>query len=285
MPPPAVEAHFTDQVLLDLATQYRATTPPGIAEGRAVIVTAGPPGAGKSTALTGIGHGFRRIDPDEIKDLLLDKIAADARDRFGHVLDDGSPVDLRELAGWVHRASTTVSDLVRAQSLAVGENFIMEGTLGWVGIPAVYEAELAENGYEHLTIVDVEVPMATAIEQARERWWRERQSGSPLGGRFVSDDVIAAFYPNNPRVSICATRARTLYEAANDLLIPVDLRTLSRSVNGVTRSAVITEGRVTRWSIPGTPSKPVGVPCLRCGRALTNHKAIARGLGDDCVRH
>lgn len=60
----------------------------------------------------------RRIDSDEIKDLLLDR--AERRGmlaaRHEHVLDDGGVVRPGELAGWVHRASTAVADLVRIES-------------------------------------------------------------------------------------------------------------------------------------------------------------------------
>nr|WP_239536561.1 helix-turn-helix domain-containing protein [Arthrobacter roseus] len=90
------------------------------AGGRAVVVSAGPPGAGKTDVLDSLSlGGYRVIDPDAAKDMLLDE--ADRYDlldyRYEHVLPDGGPVGLRELSAHVHILSTRVSDVVRRLAL------------------------------------------------------------------------------------------------------------------------------------------------------------------------
>lgn len=71
-PPPSLAAFLADDVLLaEIAWDYRRSQPNGALGGLAVIVTAGPPGAGKSRAASLLSAGHRRIDSDDVKDLLL----------------------------------------------------------------------------------------------------------------------------------------------------------------------------------------------------------------------
>jgi hypothetical protein len=66
-----VQDYLTDDLIGRAAAQYRAQHPDAPTDGRAAIITAGVPGAGKSSALSSIATGYRRIDPDDIKDILL----------------------------------------------------------------------------------------------------------------------------------------------------------------------------------------------------------------------
>ena len=182
----------------DIAVAYRAATPGAPFEGRSAIVTAGPPGAGKSSAANLIDPAvYRRIDADRIKDRILWVLDSQGllAARHEHTLADGRPVYPAELAWWVHKASTDAADLVRQACLADGENFLMEGTLAWDRLPAEYVIELVDFDYESIKIIDIEVPLSVAQTQARERWWAGRnESNSAVGGRFISDDAITAFY-------------------------------------------------------------------------------------------
>lgn len=72
--PAGVDAFLTDRRLADAAAQYRSMSPNAPSDGYAAIITAGPPGAGKSTVTAGLAPDHRRIDPDEIKDLLLTEL-------------------------------------------------------------------------------------------------------------------------------------------------------------------------------------------------------------------
>ncbi|MGG5753651.1 zeta toxin family protein [Zafaria sp. Z1313] len=192
--------------------------------GQAVVVTAGPPGAGKSSALLRQPYeGYRLIDPDIIKDLVLQD--AERRKlldfRLGRVLSDGRGVALRELATHVHRASTRIADVVRDMALKAGENVIVDGSLSWERLPGQYIDELSRAGYEHLTVVSVEVPLETAYERARSRWWTGRHADE-MGGRFVPDHVISAMFSADGS-SQCTTNAAKLAERGRDELGAVEL--------------------------------------------------------------
>ena len=282
-PPREVEAFLTEDLRDEVAEEYRAMSPDAPADGRAAIITAGPPGAGKSTALDVLLDEHRRIDPDAVKDLLLGRLEAAGllEVRHGFSLLDGQPVRPGELAWWVHRASTDVADLVRLTSLARGENFAMEGTLVWDEIVGQYNGELLRSGYETLIVLDVEVSLPVAIEQARQRWWQGRGDLTGVGGRFVPDAVVAAFYPDNSKVSVCATRAREMYSEANDSGITTTLALESRGISGARSAALLRPtGDVEAWR-----GLTLAAVCVRCGSRLTGKRSINRGLGEECHRH
>lgn len=192
------------------------------------VVTAGPPGAGKSTVLDGASSmaGFRHVDADSFKDALL----GDAQQRgllqrwTATSLSDGRPVAPRELAGFVHAESTAVADAMRDACLAAGEDLIIHGTLSSAAYVDQLLAELDDYGYAKLVIYDVEVPAAQAIEQALGRWWRVREAGKdPLGGRFVPPDAIGSYFAADSERSRTATNAIALRDRAEALGWDVEL--------------------------------------------------------------
>lgn len=184
---------------------------------RAAIVTAGPPGAGKSTILGKLGRaGYREVDSDEIKDLLLKDIAAD--DLYGrlmadNVLADGRPLAPRELAALVHRESTSITDDLQEICLRRGENLIVQGTLGWPGLPDALLAKLIDFEYVDLEVVDVQVDRAECHRRGTERWWDGRIGDDPMGGRFTPTDSIDALYVDDTH-SVCTDHAGELAEKA-----------------------------------------------------------------------
>src|SRR4051794_32430873 len=58
-------------VLKEIREQYLGRQHDVAHEGACAVVTAGPPAAGKSTFVETLGVGFRRVDADLIKDLLI----------------------------------------------------------------------------------------------------------------------------------------------------------------------------------------------------------------------
>lgn len=285
-PPPSIAAFLDDDLRAGVLRQYRALANDVRTEGRAVIVTAGPPGAGKSTALDSLLDGHRRIDPDEIKDLLLHRLEAAGllAAREGHVLSDGGLVSPAELSWWVHHAANDIAEDVRQRALSDGENFAIEGTLQWDQLPEDYSAELADNDYEDVTVLDIEVPRAVAFAQARDRWWGTRNSGAPLGGRFMAHSSFDRFYPDSNGVSITATRARELYATALDFGVEARIACVTRNLSGKEFTALISRHGVTEWPTAGPlRTRPRGAACIKCGKPLRADSSIVRGLGRDCA--
>lgn len=280
--PSPVQAYLADRRLASrVAAQYRAQQPDAPTRGRAALVTAGVPGAGKSTAIDAVAAGYRRIDPDKIKDILLAELdSAGLLDvRHEHILGDDQCVSPGELAGWVHRASTDVADLVRGASMQIGENYVMEGTLSWRKLTGSHVDELAIAGYERLMILDVEVPLSLAIAQSKQRWWVGRHRGRvthgiQLGGRFISESALSQQYSARKSVSVCATNARKLYNNANDAGIESELIVVSRTATGGEYKARITLDGVHPWE-----DATLGAVCVECGSVLKDRLAIQRGSG------
>jgi dephospho-CoA kinase len=220
-PPSELAVHFDDLAIARTAKAYMRLQDDVSTGGHAVVVTAGPPGAGKSEARETMAlQRYRVIDPDVAKDLLLRD--ADANGllayRHTHVLPDGKPVGIRELAAHIHSASSRTTDVVRRLALSAGENVVLDGTLSWRPLIDVYINELFSAGYEDLEVVNVEAPLHVATERARTRWWHGRQRDLDLGGRFVAEKVIQGYYENHSWQSSCAANALILAERAADEL-------------------------------------------------------------------
>lgn len=280
--PTSVQRYLNDSLIEEIVHEYRAGCPNAPTQGRAAIITAGVPGAGKSFAVDMVATGYRRIDSDDIKDLILMRLEwAGLLDiRRNHVLADGRPVHPCELAIWVHDASTEAANRVRAVSLRLGENFVMEGTLSWEPLIASYVTDLASDDYEHLTIVDVEAPFTLALEQSRFRWWAAREAertvdGIELGGRFIAEAALESFYARQRRVSKCAANARNLHSAANNAGIETDLLCVSRTVTGREYRAWLRPD----GDIEASPGTPLGAVCINTGAMLTSPTAIRAGVG------
>jgi hypothetical protein len=136
-------------------------------EGAAALLTAGPPGAGKSTAVDLLDSAmsrWRRLDADLVKEYLVaDAVASgDYDDLLGRMLVDGGPVMPAELASATHVESLSILRDIREECLRRGENVIIEGTLGWAPDGAQLLGELLAAGYQDLDILDVEVPIDAA---------------------------------------------------------------------------------------------------------------------------
>jgi hypothetical protein len=188
-------------------------------DGRAMLVTAGSPGAGKSRALHTLGvddNEYRRIDPDEIKKVLLthEVEAGTYSDLLRRQLPDARLLMPFELASLVHQESVEVAAQLRRLAMMRGENVILEGTLRWHGQPAVHLDELNRHGYDRLDVLLVDVDSATAQRQAKDRWWQGRlDPASPFGGRFTPRAAIASCYEPDGR-SRCRLNAEDLIRMA-----------------------------------------------------------------------
>jgi len=71
-----------DRLWTDIHQQYLARQSGVERDGRAALLTAGAPGAGKSTAVARLGladEGSRRLDADVVKDYLVQELAGGGR--------------------------------------------------------------------------------------------------------------------------------------------------------------------------------------------------------------
>lgn len=190
--------------------------------GRAALLTAGVPGAGKSSAVERlglVGDGWRRLDADDIKAYLIEELVATGAvdDVLVVELADGHQVMPAELAGIVHTESTILLDRIRADCLRRHENVVIEGTL--IYEPAARELleELSDRSYQSVTIVDVEVAVDTAHEQALTRWWSARQerilTGQGQGGRYLPAVAIDRAFTAAAPYSVCRANALALFNS------------------------------------------------------------------------
>lgn len=205
----------------EIQERYLARQPGVERDGRAALLTAGAPGAGKSTAvdqLALVDEGWRRLDADVVKDYLVQELAAagDVDDVLSVLLADERAVMPRELAGLVHAESVLILDRIRAGCLRRGENVVIEGTLTWEPAGRQLLAQLVDRAYRDVSIVDVEVPREVAKAQAISRWWAGRcDRADELGGRWVPLAVIdRAYLDPHDRHSVCAANARALFDSA-----------------------------------------------------------------------
>ena len=208
---------------VEAATQKRA------------IVLAGPPGAGKSTALraiapasTGPGATWRTINSDDFKDLLLRA-----------ALDEGTYEELvppalaeleaagerfwpRELAALVHEEAGMLAREAIETTIAEGENLVIDGTLSDAARAHALLERLAAAGYS-VRVVDVEAPHDVVSARVTGRWRADYLAAehataadpavAELGGRWVPSEVVhALFADETAQESVCAAVARAVAE-------------------------------------------------------------------------
>lgn len=189
---------------------------------RKAIVTAGVPGAGKSTMLGARRadlEGYRVLDADEVKVSLIERALNDGiyDDLLNVQLADGHGVAPMELAPLVHRESVNIIEAVRDDCLRRGENIVVEGTLKWSGQPGELYRQFSDARYRSILVLAVDVAAQTAHHRASTRWWSGRirwcAGEHPLGGRFTPPEAIDTGYDDHGR-PICARHAWTFLDYA-----------------------------------------------------------------------
>lgn len=182
-------------------------TPPR--DGYSAVVTAGAPGAGKSTALTHFRGddltGFRVLDSDIVKHQLIEQAVRDGiyDDILATPLADGHPVAPRELAALVHHESTQPIDQIRRICTSRRENIVIEGTLSWKGLPSRLAAELTEADYRSIEVIRSTLTEAPVMSKP-----------SRAGGQAADDGLkeptpsVDASHRPPPSTSATATPSR-----------------------------------------------------------------------------
>lgn len=211
----------------DVIEEHLARANPSC-DARSAIVTAGPPGAGKSTAVRVSVvdlDEYRIIDSDEIKDDLIRKALQDGiyADRLSEILADGHNLAPRELSALVHIESVKLADQIRRICVQRKENILIEGTLTWSGHGPMIFRELADSQYVDIRVYGLDVDAATAHQQALDRWWKGRlawvSGADPLGGRFTPAEAIDICYPASGE-SVCTANALQFIDIAQSGEIP-----------------------------------------------------------------
>nr|WP_234901588.1 zeta toxin family protein [Mycolicibacterium fluoranthenivorans] len=210
-------------------------------DGRSAIITAGPPGSGKSTAVrarvVNIGE-YRVIDADEIKDALVVKAVADGiyGDLLSQVLPDGYGLAPRELASLVHNESVEIANLIRRISVDRKENIVVEGTLAWDGQGPRIFRDLADAGYVEVEVFGVDVDAPTAYEGALARWWEGRlawiDGADQLGGRFTPRVAIDNCYDSSGQSNCTAHALEFINQAQSGEIPTVEVTILGRDAAG-----------------------------------------------------
>ncbi|MGV0644035.1 zeta toxin family protein [Mycolicibacterium sp. XJ2546] len=143
-----------------LIERYLARANPRL-DGRSAIITAGAPGAGKSSILRALLADldeYRVIDADDLKDDLIEQALNDGiyDGLLAEILADGHSLAPRELAGLVHVESVKLADQIRRLCIERGENLVIEGTLTWDGQGPRIFRELAYAQYTDVEVYGVD---------------------------------------------------------------------------------------------------------------------------------
>ncbi|MFD4317775.1 zeta toxin family protein [Streptomyces sp. NPDC058548] len=201
---------------------------------RLALVMAGPPGAGKSKAEGEIradlapSSSWRKIDPDEFKDLILRRAFTEGE--YEEIVPPGlheneARAYLRELAALVHEESSDLAARARDEAIRRGENLVIDGTLKTYRKAESLIIRLLEANYR-VYLVDVEVGYVTSLLRVNKRWAKGyleaedsyMEGGSlvdHLGGRWIPDRCVVGIFPDgNVSASACqrvVERLRTGY--------------------------------------------------------------------------
>ncbi|MDA5279898.1 zeta toxin family protein [Streptomyces sp. Isolate_45] len=224
------------RVILEEAKDKCAGLPRGA---KAVLLTSGPPGAGKGQAQTllrarqGDGtelgqalaqaHGvdpaeYVVLDPDNFKEAILRHGGAPTLPAEAYVLPGGLRLAPAELAPLVHRESSFLRDAFESWARSEGFNLLYDGVMADFDWTASMLGNLAREGYTDRVVMSVEVPMRTSLEQNALRWELGRtrfdEGTDSYGGRMAPEPLIRALYPPDQpdsAFSVARTNAERLH--------------------------------------------------------------------------
>ncbi|WP_055689106.1 zeta toxin family protein [Streptomyces prasinus] len=224
-----VERLRLHHAILDEAKAQVAGLPRG---GQAVLLTSGPPGAGKGTSLrllstrqgddTELGqalaeaHGvdpadYVVLDPDQFKEAIIRHGGAPALPPQAHQLPGGRRLAPAELAPLVHRESSFLQDAFESWAREQGFNLLYDGVMKNFDKTRGLLGDLAQEGYGRRVVLSVEVPMQTSLEQNALRWQEGRAAFDTgldaYGGRMAPEPLIRALYPTDGAASFSVARA------------------------------------------------------------------------------
>lgn len=201
-------------------------------DGKAVLFTAGPPGAGKGESQklvrsrqgdgTELGQALAQahrmdldqyvvLDPDRFKEDIFRHGGAPVLPPHAYVLPGGLRLAPAELAPLVHRESAFLQDMFERWAREQGFNLLYDGVMKNFDKTQVLLGDLTRQGYSERVVLSVEVPMQTSLEQNALRWQAGRilfdQGTEDYGGRMAPEPLIRALYAQGEAASFSVARA------------------------------------------------------------------------------
>ncbi|MFJ3855368.1 zeta toxin family protein [Streptomyces sp. NPDC090085] len=245
--------------------------------GHAVLLTAGAPGAGKSTAQSSLdayrheeselgrhlsaAHGlsvndYVVLDPDEFKRALFEAGGLPRLRPEDLALPSGRTLAPAELSGLLHAEASDIRDQFEAWARAEGYNLLYDATLANEPVATALLYRLAQDGYDQRVILSVEVPLNVSLAQNADRWLKGRlayeRGEDPYGGRMSPEGMIRALYgkaTTGSGRSIGRENAEKLAEAGLATgLITTDRGTFAPTVSAATgpyRAVTFQRGETT----------------------------------------
>lgn len=280
-----VERLRLHRTILDEAKAACSGLPRG---GQAVLLTSGPPGAGKGTSLsllrtrqgdgTELGQALTQahgvdpaeyviLDPDQFKEALIRHGGAPTLPPHAYDLPGGRRLAPAELAPLVHRESAFLQDTFEAWTREQGFNLLYDGVMKNYDKTHALLSDLAQEGYGKRVVLSVEVPMQTSLEQNALRWQGGRTEfdagRDPYGGRMAPEPLIHALFPRDSAASFSVARsnAERLYaEGTLTGLIELD------------------RGQWTRQPTPGSHAPAMQHQSMESGMRVSTAAARSRSV-------
>ncbi|WP_420079909.1 zeta toxin family protein [Streptomyces sp. JL4002] len=187
--------------------------------GRAVLMTAGAPGAGKGSIQESLQrwqhedselgrrlsavHGldlrdYVVLNPDDFKEELFKAGGLPPIAPEDMALPFGRELTPAEMSGLLHTEASILRDRCEAWALQEGYNLLYDATLANEAAATSLLSSLQESRYEQRVILSVEVPHAVSVAQNAGRWHTGRvafeQGGNAYGGRMSPEGMIDALY-------------------------------------------------------------------------------------------
>lgn len=162
-----------------------------------VIISAGLPGAGKTTVLNKVDgidiNDYCTINADDVKEEMVKR---------GMVPEIRGLTPL-ECAGLIHEESSELADILQKKLVADGKNIIYDTTSKSINSVKKRLNTFLKGGYkaEDITMVFVDIDLDTSKQRANNRYMRGINDyineESPLGGRYVPESVFNKCKPTD----------------------------------------------------------------------------------------
>lgn len=221
---PGIPTRERRQLHARILEEYFAEGPDVLRDRRAII-SVGPPGAGKSSAMRQLipEHEqmlWRQIDPDDFKQRILQ--AEISAGTIASLSPAGTDLPPGELAALVHEESSLLADQARDLALARGERVVIDGVHGKASKIQKRLDALSAAGYGRGSTTIVTVDGGWAVTRARvEHRWRTSYQGYIDGEhdgtatRFVPEEVTDELYGSrDDPASSCRTATRDVMRSA-----------------------------------------------------------------------